>query len=122
MPDVDQFKAQCHPSCYTTKGYLNLCKVKKKSNASETTKAIFSFTPLSKNGITIFVLKKVDHNHSSSSSSSIGTTAHCGLWPVEQDPSIFSYLSPTLSIIVKSTQLFPLFHFRNNKFFTVCVC
>ena len=35
---------------------------------------------------------------SSSSSSSIGTTAHCGLWPVEQCPSIFSYLTPTLSI------------------------
>ena len=34
----------------------------------------------------------------SSSSSSIGTTAHCGLWPVEQYPSIFSYLPPTLSI------------------------
>ena len=31
-------------------------------------------------------------------SSSIGTTAHCGLWPVEQSPSIFSYLPPTLSI------------------------
>ena len=28
--------------------------------------------------------------------SSIGTTAHCGLWPVEQCPSIFSYLPPTL--------------------------
>jgi hypothetical protein len=34
-----------------------------KSNASETTKAIFSFMPLSKNGITIFVLEKVDQNH-----------------------------------------------------------
>jgi len=33
-----------------------------------------------------------------SSSSSIGTAAHCGLWPVEQCPSIFSYLPPTLSI------------------------
>ena len=33
----------------------------------------------------------------SSSSSSIGTTAHCGLWPVEQCPSNFSYLPPTLS-------------------------
>ena len=32
------------------------------------------------------------------SSSSIGTTAHCGLWPVEQCPSIFSYLPPTISI------------------------
>ena len=29
---------------------------------------------------------------------SIGTTAHCELWPVEQCPSIFSYLPPTLSI------------------------
>ena len=34
---------------------------------------------------------------STSSSSSIGTTARCGLWPVEQCP-IFSYLPPTLSI------------------------
>ena len=33
-----------------------------------------------------------------SSSSSIGTTAHCGLWPIKQYPSIFFYLSPTLSI------------------------
>ena len=32
------------------------------------------------------------------SSSSNGTTAHCGLWPVEQCPSIFSYLPSTLSI------------------------
>jgi hypothetical protein len=38
------------------------------------------------------------------SSSSTGTIYYCGLWPVEQDPSIFSYLSPTLSIIVKSIQ------------------
>ena len=30
--------------------------------------------------------------------SSIGTTAHCGLWPVQQCPSIFSYLPQTLSI------------------------
>ena len=37
-------------------------------------------------------------NSSFSSSSSIGTTADCGLWPVEQCPSIFSYLPPTLSI------------------------
>jgi len=33
-----------------------------------------------------------------SSSSFVGTTARCGLWPVEQCPSIFSYLPPTLSI------------------------
>ena len=37
-------------------------------------------------------------NSSFSYSSSIGTTAHCGLWPVEQCPSTFSYLPPTLSI------------------------
>jgi hypothetical protein len=55
-------------------------------------------------------------------SSSTGTTAHCGLWPVEQDLSIFSYLSPTLSIIVKAIQLFPLLDFRNNKFYTVWGC
>jgi hypothetical protein len=35
---------------------------------------------------------------SSSSSSSVGTTARCGLWPVEKYLSIFSYLSPTLPI------------------------
>ena len=32
------------------------------------------------------------------SSSSVGATARCGLWPVEQYLSICSYLSPTLSI------------------------
>ena len=32
------------------------------------------------------------------SCSSIGTTAHFGLWFVEKCPSIFSYLPPTLSI------------------------
>ena len=49
----------------------------------------------------MFLLQYVGGNcesSSSSSSSSIGTTAHCGLWPVEQCPSIFSYLPPTLSI------------------------
>jgi hypothetical protein len=56
------------------------------------------------------------------SSSSTGTTTHCGLWSVEKDPSIFSYLSPTLSIIVKSIQVFPLFDFRNNEFVTVWGC
>jgi hypothetical protein len=34
----------------------------------------------------------------------------------------FPHLSPTLSIIVKSIQLFPLFDFRNNKLFTVWGC
>jgi len=46
------------------------------------------------------------------SSSSIGTTAHCGLWPVEQCPSISSYLPPTLSIFslpaLEDLFLFPL--------------
>jgi hypothetical protein len=58
----------------------------------------------------------------SSSSSFIGIAARCGLWPVEQDPSIFSYPSPTLSIIVKSIQLSPLFDFRNNKFLNLWGC
>jgi len=31
-------------------------------------------------------------------SSSVGATARCGLWPVEQYLSIFPYLSPALSI------------------------
>ena len=50
---------------------------------------------------------------SSNSSSSIGTTAHCGLWPVEQCPSIFSYQPPTLSIFslpaLEDLFLLPLF-------------
>jgi len=46
-----------------------------------------------------------------SSFSSIGTTARCGLWPVEQCPSILSYLSPTLSIFSRPAleDLFILF-------------
>jgi hypothetical protein len=70
-------------------------------------------------GVTVKLILKYGlcgSSSSSSSSSSIGTTARRGLWPVEQDPSIFSYLSPTLSIIIKSIQLFPFFDFRNNKF------
>ena len=48
--------------------------------------------------------------------SSIGTTAHCGLWPVEQSPSIFfSYLPPTLSIFsfpaLEDLFLLPLYIF-----------
>ena len=57
---------------------------------------------LSYRGHNVFVLYSILFIHSSSSSSSssssIGTTAHCGLWPVEQCPSILSYLPPTLSI------------------------
>jgi hypothetical protein len=33
----------------------------------------------------------INYSSSSSSSSSIGTTAHCGLWPVKQTPS-FSFV------------------------------
>jgi len=45
-----------------------------------------------------------------SSSSSVGATARCGLWPVEQYLSIFPYLSPALSIFSLPTveDLFPL--------------
>ena len=39
-----------------------------------------------------------DETSSSSSSSSVGATARCGLWPVEQYLPIFPYLSPTPSI------------------------
>jgi hypothetical protein len=41
---------------------------------------------------------KIQHIRAVTSSSSVGTTARCGLWPVEQYLSIFPYLSPTLSI------------------------
>jgi len=34
----------------------------------------------------------------STSSSSVGATARCGIWPVEHGLSIFPYLSPKLSI------------------------
>jgi hypothetical protein len=42
--------------------------------------------------------------------SSVGATARCGLWPVEQYLSICPYLSPTLSIFSLPTleDLFPL--------------
>jgi hypothetical protein len=70
-------------------------------------------------GISTYKQHLVTRQVTETSSSSTGTTARCGLWPVEQYPSIFPYLSPTLSIIVKSTQLFPLVDFRNNKFFIV---
>ena len=53
-------------------------------------------------------------SYSSSYSPSIDTTAHCGLWPVEQYPSIFSNLLPTLSIFSLPTLedliLVPLSH------------
>ena len=47
----------------------------------------------------VFIINTSSSSSSSSSSSfsSIGTTAHCRLWPVEQCPSIFLYLPPTLS-------------------------
>jgi hypothetical protein len=43
-------------------------------------------------------LKMVQPTPNHSSSSSVGATARCGLWPVEQHLSIFPYLSPALSI------------------------
>jgi len=47
---------------------------------------------------TILKISSYYYSYSYSFSFSIGTTARCGLWPVEQCPSIFSYLPPTLSI------------------------
>jgi len=43
-------------------------------------------------------LRKLMLPRTPSSSSSVGATARCGLWPVEQYLSICPYLSPTLSI------------------------
>ena len=48
--------------------------------------------------IRIIQYSQISLRSSSSSFSSIGTTAHCGLWPVEQCASIFSYLPHILSI------------------------
>ena len=50
------------------------------------------------------------HGHAMSSSSSVGATVTCGLWPVEQHLSICPCLSPTLSIFSLPTHeyLFPL--------------
>ena len=47
-----------------------------------------------------------------SSSSSVGATARCGLWPVEQYLSICPYLSPTLSIFSLPTLLLLLSFFQ----------
>jgi len=54
-------------------------------------------------GIISILIKKFlnifnSSSSSSSSSSSVGATARCGLWPVEQYLSIFPYPSPILSI------------------------
>jgi len=63
------------------------------------------------------------HPHASQSFSSTGTTAHCGLWPVEKYPSIFSYLPTILSIIslpahasqYKFLFYLPFYGFHNDK-------
>jgi hypothetical protein len=55
-------------------------------------------------------------------SSSTGTTAHCGLWPVEKDPSIFPICHQLSLSSLNPSSFFPLFDFRNNKFFTVWGC
>ena len=46
-----------------------------------------------------------------SSTSSIGITTRCGLWPLEQHPSIFFYQSPTFCIFLFPAleELFPSF-------------
>jgi len=45
-----------------------------------------------------FILSYLSFSLTHPSSSSIGATARCGLWPIEQYLSIFPYLSPTLFI------------------------
>jgi hypothetical protein len=58
----------------------------------------------------IYVWYKVIKLYSHTSSSSVGATVRCGLWPVEQDLSICPYLSPPLSIFSLPIleDLFPL--------------
>ena len=63
----------------------------------------------------VTVLLQIQDNYkyiTSSSSSSFGTTARFGLWPVEQCPSIFFYPTPTFSIFslpaLKDIFLLPL--------------
>ena len=61
----------------------------------------FPGTPMACRFATIFRLKQRQNLPFfifTSSSSSIGTTARCGLWPVEQCPSIFFFLSATNSL------------------------
>jgi hypothetical protein len=49
-------------------------------------------------GIIYIIPDTTKFGNYNSSSSSVGATAHCGLWPVKKYLSIFSYLTPTLSI------------------------
>jgi hypothetical protein len=61
------------------------------------------------NSVTL-ILTTLSNSYSSSSSSSVGATARCGLWPVQKYLSICPYLSPTLSIFSLPTleDFFPL--------------
>jgi hypothetical protein len=47
----------------------------------------------------------LNHSTISSSSSSIGTTAHYGLWPVEQSASIFPYLTIYITLFLTKFNL-----------------
>ena len=67
--------------------------------------AVSTYIPLpTRTWLSIFQDTVRHHSSSSSSSSSsIGTTARCELWPVEQYPSIFFYQPPTFSIFLLPT-------------------
>ena len=54
--------------------------------------------------------------HAGSSSSSIGTTAHCGLWPVKQCPTIFFPICHQLSPSSHSQHLKISFYFLFPSF------
>jgi len=73
----------------------------------------------SKDSETIFTAFYLDlitnYHRKSQCSSSIGITARCGLWPVEQYRTILSCLSPTLSIFSFLT-LENLFYFLFPSF------
>jgi len=66
------------------------------------------------------VLRRIDRRNRGEGidtfSSSVGATAHCGLWPVEQYLSIFPYLSPTLCSSSHSQHLKISFYFFTPSF------
>jgi len=78
--------------CQKTLKSATKCRKTREINTSDIVLVIL------KSKAKVIVCSESHTSSSSSSSSSIGPTAHCGLWPVEQFPSIFSYLPPTLSI------------------------
>ena len=83
-----------HTSSHISHFCANLLEVTKRITFVEGSQASAA-CPCDRRSVEIKIIMEFWSNDTSSS---IGTTAHCGLWPVEKCPSIFSYLPPTLSI------------------------